>query len=499
MSKTRLSYVFKSRYWALTLLMGMFGSEAYAQVASARTHAPSRSVRTAIRSNSTDNEWMANVGLGVGLEALVSGRSDVKAPNTDERALFEYNVRSPLRYELGFESRGTIGAPFSSIQPSSRGRELMIEIPELNVSWVDAPGSDTTTFAIFGRKLENWSDVDSSWNLGVWQPLNRFDALRPIEQGLTGAFLGHAAHGFRAFLFASPVYLPEQGPAFVLEDGRFYAQNPWFAPSTDRLIVLNRENEIRYTLDAPSVGSVVGHGAFGTLIRLGSDGVTPGVGLKLGYAHKPRNQLSLPYDGYVDLKSAHVNILPRVVYHDVYSFDLGYRGRDWRLSFASLTEMPKEETQVPQGLTGQVLGPVTFVSPSIEMRLFSSHFWGPKFKFSWLESFEEGTKMVGPLASGGDSPFGPRSMYRKAFSAEVTSTLYRSWQWSLNQSIRWIEEFAEDSRAVMFDLSMASRNSWRLGIYADLLQSRQPEDSNPGFISRFRGNDRVGTRFMLAF
>ncbi|MDZ4082907.1 MAG: hypothetical protein U1E10_08230, partial [Bdellovibrionales bacterium] len=40
-----------------------------------------------------------------------------------------------------------------------------------------------------GRRLESWSQLDRHWDLGLWEPLNRFDALRPIDQGLTGAFI----------------------------------------------------------------------------------------------------------------------------------------------------------------------------------------------------------------------------------------------------------------------------------------------------------------------
>ncbi len=106
--------------------------------------------------------------------------------------------------------------------------------------------------------------------------------------------------------------------------------------------------------------------------------------------------------------------------------------------------------------------------------------------------------MTGPLSSG-ENPFGSRTMFKRAGSVEISSRLYRSTRWSMEQSVKWIEEFAERARAVMFDLSLARRGGWAVSAYADLLQSAQPEDMNPGFISRFRGNDRFGVKVRATF
>jgi len=473
---------------ACVFAFGLIGQTAFAYKASSRAKIARKQ----------DPAWTASIGFGLGHESLISGHSDVGAQTHDERAYLSWKVKSPERYQFRFVTDGTFGAPLSRDQ-NTQGREYLIEVPELYGQWVDAPGGDTHTFVSVGRKLEAWSELDSSWHLGIWQPLNRFDGARPTEQGLIGAFMGHQGPGFRALVFASPIFVPEQGPAFELIDGRFHAKNPWFAPPTDRLIVLNRENEIHYTLEVPPVDAIVNHASVGGLLYFGEGSKKVGPALQLAFAHKPRNQLSLPYDGYVDMKKAYVNVNPRVVYHDVFAFDSFYNFESWRLGFTVLSEIPAFNGQVPPNLTGQILGPMVFVSPSLEVRAFQSRYWGPKLKLAWLDSYEDGTKMVGPLASGEENPFGARTMFRRALQFEASSLLYRNAGWSIDQRFRWIEEFAEEGRMLMFDLGVSVKEAWRLGLYADLLQSRQPDDVNPGFISRFRGNDRVGTRFSVAF
>lgn len=480
-------------FWLVAMLLAASavsfgGPSAHAQTASSRASIP----------RIDRHQWKSEFNLGVGHESLVSGHSDVGAQIHDERLFFDFSLKSPQQDRIRFVTNGTFGAPLTR-DGQTQGREYLFEVPELFSQWVDAPGSSTHTFFTLGRKLETWSDLDSDWSLGVWQPLNRFDAARPTEQGLVGAFAGHQGNGFRALLFASPFFIPEQGPAFELVDGRFLAKNPWFAPPTDRLIVLNRENEIRYQLEVPSTDSVVNHAAVGGLLRFGEGPEKKGPSIQLAYAHKPRNQLSLPYDGYVDMKQAYVNVSPRVVYHDVFAFDSFYNFQNWRFGFSVLSEVPSEEGQVSPNLTGQVLGPMVFVSPSIEVRVFQSRYWGPNLKLAWLDSYEDGTKMVGPLAGGDENPFGARTMFRSAFKFEVSSLLYRNFNWSVDQSLKWIEEVAEEGRLVMFDLGVSVKEAWRMGLYADLLQSRQPNDVNPGFISRFRGNDRIGARFSFKF
>ncbi len=462
----------------------------------AGAQAQTASPRTSLTHQIEQNQWKSKFNLGLGHESLVSGKSDVGAQTHDERAYFGLSLKSPEQNRVQFGATGTFGAPLSH-DPKTSGREYLIEVPEFFLKWVDAPLGDAHTIVTLGRKLEAWSDLDSEWTLGLWQPLNRFDGARPTEQGLTGAFIGHQANGFRAVLFASPIFIPEQGPAYELVDGRFRAKNPWFAPPTDTLIVLNRENAIHYDLNVPSVQSVVNHASVGGLLRFGEGPDKAGPTVQLAYAHKPRNELSLPYDGYVDMKQAYVHVNPRVVYHDVFAFDSFYNFGNWRAGVSLLSELPAADGQVPANFTGQLLGPMIFVSPSVEVRAFPSRFWGPKLKLAWLDSYEEGTKMVGPLATSDESPFGSRSMFRRALKFEAASTLYRSSGWEIDQRVKWIEEVAEQGRMVMFDLGVSVQEAWRLAVYADLLQSRQPEDVNPGFISRFRGNDLIGARLSV--
>lgn len=473
---------------ACVFSLGLSGQTAFASTASSQAKIPRKQ----------DSSWTTSIGFGLGHESLVSGHSDVGAQTHDERAYLNWRLKSPERSQFRLGTNGTFGAPLTR-EGNTQGREYLIEVPELYGQWVDAPGGETHTFFNLGRKLETWSELDSAWNLGIWQPLNRFDGARPTEQGLTGAFIGHQGPGFRALVFASPIFVPEQGPAFELIDGRFHAKNPWFAPPTDRLIVLNRENEIHYALEVPPVDSIVNHASIGGLLRFGEGPKKEGPTVQLAFAHKPRNQLSLPYDGYVDMKKAYVNVSPRVIYHDVFAFDSFYKFQNVRLGLTVLSELPSVSDQVPPNLTGQILGPMVFVSPSLEVRAFQSRYWGPKLKLAWLDSYEDGTKMVGPLASGDENPFGARTMFRRALQFEASSLLYRIAGWSVDQRFRWIEEFAEEGRMLMFDLGVSVKEAWRLGLYADLFQSRQPDDVNPGFISRFRGNDRVGARFSVAF
>ncbi|MEK7356913.1 MAG: hypothetical protein AAB250_10715, partial [Bdellovibrionota bacterium] len=71
-----------------------------------------------------------------------------------------------------------------------------ISVPEAFLNWEQEDVEVTRARIVIGRKLENWSSLDSDWDLGLIQPLNKFDGLRSEEQGLTGAFVGWGRGGF---------------------------------------------------------------------------------------------------------------------------------------------------------------------------------------------------------------------------------------------------------------------------------------------------------------
>jgi hypothetical protein len=395
-------------------------------------------------------------------------------------------------------------------------KQTMIAVPEAYLSWSyfgfgsdfddEEPGPELIALPraplklAVGRKMEAWSELDSAWNLGIWQPLNRFDGLRPSEQGLTGVFANFGTDRWELILFGSPIFIPEQGPNFELNNGRFQSGNPWFVSPHDSLILFSKETAIRYQLEMPTVGSVISHPSGGFLMRAGGiDGL--GFQAQLAFAKKPRNQLSVPFSGRhmtgeVNQESA-VTIYPQIAYHNLLSVDLSQRWQNAQMGVSGLLDVADSEV-APEGTTSQKLQPLTLLSPNLQFRAMNSRVWVPWIRLSSLHSFGGEADVSGSLQAS-RNPFGPRTMFRQAASLELKGRFARVNGWRIEHGLKWIEEFSEDGSVLMADLRLSSPQSWNIGFWVDLLSSRLPEDQNPGFISRFRGNDRAGAKLTYLF
>ncbi len=79
-----------------------------------------------------------------------------------------------------------------------------------------------------GRKLHMWSLLDEQWSLSLWQPHFRWDSVNPDPQGLTGFFAHYSQPNWKLILFASPIFIPDQGPQVVVKDGELLSSNRWF-------------------------------------------------------------------------------------------------------------------------------------------------------------------------------------------------------------------------------------------------------------------------------
>ncbi|MES2963302.1 MAG: hypothetical protein V4760_05385 [Bdellovibrionota bacterium] len=375
-----------------------------------------------------------------------------------------------------------------------------IQVPEAFLNWEQEDVEVTRARIVVGRKLESWSSLDSDWDLGVVQPLNKFDALRSEEQGLTGAFVGWGRGGFDLVGYVSSVFIPEQGAPFELQNGTFSSNSPWFTAPPETLVLFEKKAKVNYKLQTPSIGSIINHPSAGFFLRV-KDPTGPGMFAQASFLRKPRNTLSLPFDGKLRLENTtnygDVNVYPEVTYHSIGALDLGYRSNAVSVTLAGLHEIPDTPDMLPS-LTYQKLEPATLASPSVEVRTFPSSLYGPRVKLSYLKTWGGEATTVGEFASNGNV-FGPSMPYRTAASLSERSILMRTKRYQLDQSIRWIEELEELGTVLSADVNLHIDAAWRITASGDFLGSRQETSKTDTFIARFRGNDRFAAKLTYIF
>lgn len=387
--------------------------------------------------------------------------------------------------------------------------EAFLELQTEGFLKAEAAGNFRSRLSL-GRRLEKWSLLDRNWDLGLWEPLNRFDALRPIDQGLTGAFIEAGTGKLKLVLFASPVYIPEQGGNFSLQNGKFHTSNPWFVEPTDRLILFSETTDVRYDMATPSTGSVISHASGGALMRYGN--FDDGFYMQGSYAYKPRNQLATPFEGALNLTDttafASVQVKPQVIYHQLSAAEMGYsfnsddRRRRASVGVSALLDVPMNVDPGPN-LTFQDLDPLLLLSPRIATGFDLSRAMEAELAVSYLSSTGGGFAMRGPFASD-RAVFGPRVPFREAVAVDGRVTVGKGRRSTFSMGGRWLEELAESGSLLSADASLdfslnGQTQDWRLSVMGDVLGSRLPPNENIGYVSRYRGNDRWMSQLRFIF
>lgn len=356
-----------------------------------------------------------------------------------------------------------------------------------------------------GRRLETWSLLDRSWDLGLWEPLNRFDALRPIDQGLTGFFVDAGSGNTKITLFLSSLYIPEQGASFTLQNGRIQSSNPWFVEPSDRLILFQESTSIQYDIQTPSVGSVINQASGGLLVRYGE--LEKGAYAQASYIFKPRNQLAIPFEAALDLTDtasfASVSVHPEVVYHQLIGFESGYSGETFTAGLSGLGDFPINRESGPT-FTYQELDPLMLLSPHLDGHFDLGAASDLSLGVSYLASTGGGATTRGRFASE-KGVFGPRTPWAQAVAVDGRVVVGRGRRTTWSFGGRWLEELSERGSLLMADagcdfaLKGATTQDWRVSLAADVLGSRKASNENQGYLSQYRGNDRIMSQLRFIF
>jgi hypothetical protein len=199
--------------------------------------------------------------------------------------------------------------------------------------------NDRSQIAV-GRKLEFWSQVDQDWQLGLWQPLATYDALRLQDQGLTGVFYKQKFDDFELLGFGSPIFIPTMGPEVQEKNGDLVYDNRWNRSPSSTFMLYQTATRIVYSLDSYDVGHLIQNPGAGMRLRMGGD--REGLWTSANYGYKPINSITLQYEKSLDINSqtGDVTVGPNVAYHQIFGGDLGYKYSRGMVALSYLQDLP---------------------------------------------------------------------------------------------------------------------------------------------------------------
>lgn len=337
-----------------------------------------------------------------------------------------------------------------------------------------------------GRKHMAWNDMDSRWDFGLWQPTFQWNPLSPEEQGLTGLFWQTQKDNYSVTMFVSPLFIPDQGPSFDIENGQFLPTNPWFHRPPDSVQIFSESTQVDYTIDKPSTTQVLLHTSYGAKLTVGS---ADGFQAQASYMYKPSNQLALTYSGVLDTSKlvGVVDLKPIVFYETLTGLDLTERIGPWRFGVSGMIDHPQNATiDADPGYTYPTFSDAALVSPFVE--------WSQPaiaFTLQSLNVYGGQVTEVGDMASPDRAPLTMLFPYQQAIKATMENRFALGGPRRLNSKLSYTISDKNDFEYLQWALNY--RFSWVWSIFSELELVRAGDltASNQNEIAQYRTDDRL--------
>jgi hypothetical protein len=346
------------------------------------------------------------------------------------------------------------------------------------------------------QQSPQWSELDSRWNLGIFEPRYQLDYLRPVSTGLTGLFyeaeVANESSGvWQIAVFGSPFFIPEQGAPISFNAGKCTPLSPWVSCPSSETLLLNQSTTILYDLKVPPLSELL-LGKWGGGVHLGYQ--TSTWKLSGSYLYKPVNQIGIGFEAISFLDTpevANVIIQPRVLYHHIIAADLAFGIAESADVWVSVVgERPGSDNFSPE-LTTQKITNAVLTSGGIDLEITRS--W--MAQFSYLNVQGGVGESVGPLMRESISPFDSRYNFSSAirvgsrsdlpFVPASKARLQSFWTYDLKNKGSWLGIEA----AILPDPQFA------IQVGADFLsllgRPTLPVGAGQTILTKYLSNDRV--------
>ncbi|MBX3022740.1 MAG: hypothetical protein KF799_13790 [Bdellovibrionales bacterium] len=348
-----------------------------------------------------------------------------------------------------------------------------------------------------GRKLETWTEWESAWGQGLFQPRYLENKLDPQAAGLTGLFVDWQGDQARAALVALPLFIPDFGPMHSVSDDQFVSANPWFHAPAPQFVFRDVATDIRYSVNRPSAESVVFNPGVAAKFEVGHAYMS-----RVSYAYKPMPQLlfGFPSRGKFHHNADYMSIEigTRLRYHHVMAWDGVAPAGPWRLSASVVREMPVDDGG-PEDFTSQQVSPAWIYALSASRPLEEEGPSAARVTFGFL-------KVVGGDAldrgdfSGQETLFERRFQYQEAYMGELSKPFRGLFSRPLVTALRVIYDRMQNGMVFSFRSGLAFNANWRADLSLDMLGLLGGEAPvHDGFLSTYRANDRVALGMSYVF
>ncbi len=195
---------------------------------------------------------------------------------------------------------------------------------------------------ILGRKLSLWSELDSTWHLGLWNPILKYEPFNTMEQGLMG--IGLETKSQASFLvtgdfvessfFYNSIFIPHQEPLSTI--------HPWSKLNPpSQISIYEVPTAIEYHIQRPNISEVIDQQGYSASLMYSIPKI---FSTRISMGQLPMNEFLFAIQNKLNSseKTPYLSttILPVNLYHQLSSFDAMIDFQIVKINFHSLNEMP---------------------------------------------------------------------------------------------------------------------------------------------------------------
>lgn len=419
----------------------------------------------------------------IGIRSSEFINKEYKIPSAKKNTIFGGKISSPVEDEefgLGLEIEGQF-VNNNPILNTFTAHEFYFKVfPE----WQNS-------ILYLGRKKQPWSDLDSNWQLGAWEPVFKVDPLDMHVQGLTGFFVDIKKPDWSLELFATPFFLPDHGPSVDVRDGEFIHGHPWVNLPPQEVNVFGELTPAYYIVDKPTATDVIANKGYALRFHWGKDesrGTSTGFAAQVSIGYLPVNQLTLGFDGTYNASEKsrlEIGINPEVIYHKLLGVDTTYKFENLHFGISILQENP-ESPDYASKWTYQNYKPTQFASTNVSYKWDSY-----ETRVSYLKRFGGEADTVGPQAALFKKVIPDRYGFHELLKAELkwqqkSHTLFKNYMLA-----RWIQELQERSDIVSVQAGCQVGPFWQIYGGFDFLKTENKNTNSADLAETYQRNDRA--------
>ncbi|MGI9549441.1 MAG: hypothetical protein ACR2M7_05680 [Bdellovibrionales bacterium] len=351
----------------------------------------------------------------------------------------------------------------------------------------------------FGRKVQTWSLADEHWDFGLWQPLNRWNPLHPMDKGLIGTFVNVELKNWSIDMLVGGLYIPSTYTKAEIKNNKVTSSSRWFLGAPQKVDILGRDIlDIEYLIKTPFILDIFFQQSYILSFKTWLDKKNK-TWSKWVFGYKPINDLFIVTNtkDVLDLNDmkvqAKVSVLP--VRHKVISSELGFDYNDFSTVFSVGYTSVQEDRAAPEGWEFlHDRGKFTYFSALLKYHFLKNNYLQVSFLDSWFDRnlSEEDYKgeQVAPFVFN-------HYKILNGFGLDLHFKYFSKKNFKRQLDIKYKYSIPNKGGLLSAEATYYVRSNLYTSLTLDVLGSDNKSDKY--FLDKFRANDYVGWRVSYVF